>query len=119
MNEVMTGKMPGEEERYSHTDLVDFQANLDGSLKSVDLVRPVLDKSAPDLLRKVDAQAAKVQAALDGYKATPGYAGTGFKEWGYVDDADSIITQAQRRALSDTVKPLTELLSEVPVKVVV
>ena len=119
MNEVMTGKMPGEEERYSHIDLVDFQANLEGSLKSVELVRPVLNQSAPDLLKNVDAEAAKVQVALDGYKTTPGYEGTGFKEWGYVDDTASVITQAQRRALSDTVKPLTELLSEVPVKVVV
>ena len=118
MNEVMTGKMPGEEERYSHIDLVDFQANLDGSMKSIDLVRPVLQKSAPDLLKKIDAQAAKVQGGLDGYKATPGYASTGFKEWGYVEDADTTVTKAQRRALSDLVAPLTEYLSQVPVKVV-
>ena len=118
MNEVMTGKMPGEEERYSHTDLIDFQANLDGSMKSIDLVRPVLERSAPDLLEKIDAQAAKVQKALDGYKATPGYAGTGFEEWGYVEDSDSVITNAQRRQLSNVVAPLTEYLSQVPVKVV-
>jgi len=118
MNEVMTGKMPGEEERYSHTDLIDFQANLDGSMKAIDLVRPVLEKSAPDLLDEIDEQAAKVQKALDGYKATPGYAGTGFQEWGYVEDDDSKITDAQRRKLADTVAPLTEYLSEVPVKVV-
>lgn len=119
MNEVMTGKMPGEEERYSHTDLIDFQANLDGSMKSIDLVRPVLEQSAPDLLEKIDAAADEVQAALDEYKEDPGYADTGFKEWGYVDDPDSVITEEQRRELSDVVKPLTELLAEVPVKVVV
>ena len=119
MNEVMTGKMPGEEERYSHTDLIDFQANLDGSNKSIDLVRPVLEKSAPDLLKELDAQGKKVQAGLDAYKADPGYADTGFKEWGYVEDKDSVITAAQRRDLSDIVKPFVELLSEVPVKVVV
>jgi iron uptake system component EfeO len=118
MNEVMTGKMPGEEERYSHTDLVDFQANLDGSLKSIDLVRPVLETSAPDLLRKIDAQATKVQKALDAYKADPGYVDSGFAEWGYAEDASSKITDAQRRALANTVAPLAEYLSQVPVKVV-
>ncbi|MCU1358040.1 MAG: Peptidase Imelysin [Acidimicrobiales bacterium] len=119
MNEVMVGKITGEEERYSHTDLLDVQANLDGSLKSIELVRPALEKSAPDLLEEIDGQAAKVQKALDAYKEDPGYAGTGFKEWGYAEDPASTITDAQRRALSDVVKPLTEYLSEVPVKVVV
>ena len=99
--------------------LGDFQANLDGSMKSIDLVRPVLEQSAPDLLEKIDAAADEVQAALDEYKEDPGYADTGFKEWGYVDDPDSVITEEQRRELSDVVKPLTELLAEVPVKVVV
>lgn len=119
MNEVMTSKISGEEERYSHTDLLDFQANLDGSNQSVDLVRPVLEKSAPDLLEKLDAQGKKVQAALDRYRATPGYEGTGFQAWGYEQDPKTTITPAQRRAFSDVVKPFTELLSQVPVKVVV
>jgi iron uptake system component EfeO len=117
MNEVMAGKMPGEEERYSHTDLIDFQANLDGSMKSIDLVRPALEKAAPDVLAEIDADAAKVQEALDAYKEDPGYAGTGFRQWGYVDDPRSVITPAQRRALSDVVKPLVEHLAEVPTKV--
>jgi len=119
MDEVMVGKITGEEERYSHTDLLDFQANLDGSLKAIDLVRPVLQGSAPDLLKKIDAQAAVVQKALDVYKQTPGYQDTGFAEWGWEDDKDTKITTAQRRTFANAVKPLTELLGEVPVKVTV
>ncbi len=119
LDEVMTTKITGEEERYSHTDLSDFQANLDGSLKAVDLVRPALQKSAPDLLAKIDDKAKAVQAALDSFKATPGVEGSGFIEWGYEQDASSTITDAQRRKLSDAVKPLVELLAEVPVKVTV
>lgn len=118
MDEVMIGKTPGEEERYAHVDLLDFQANFDGSLKSIDLVRPVLRTSAPDLLKKIDQQAQAVQAALDIYKATPGYLNTGFQEWGWEQDPSSVITTAQRRKLADAVRPLTELLAEVPVKVV-
>ncbi len=30
LNEVSTSKVTGEEERYSHTDLWDFQANVEG-----------------------------------------------------------------------------------------
>lgn len=119
LDEVLVSKITGEEERYSHTDLIDFQANLDGSLKAIDLVRPALAKSAPDLLTKIDEKAKGVQAALDTFAADPGYTNTGFIEWGYEQDATSTITDEQRRVLADAVKPLVELLAEVPVKVTV
>jgi len=45
----------GEEERYSHLDLNGFAANLAGARKVVDLLRPVLTKSAATLLPKIDA----------------------------------------------------------------
>jgi iron uptake system component EfeO len=130
MTEVLTSKITGEEERYSHIDLVDFQANFDGSMKIVDLLRPVLEASAPDLLTKIDKAAERVQAELGELEATPGYAGSGFIEWSCApDDSGALpdgcavtktaaVTTAQRRALTDAVKPLTTLLSEVPVKVV-
>jgi len=130
MTEVLTSKITGEEERYSHIDLVDFQANFDGSMKIVDLLRPVLEASAPDLLTKIDRAAKRVQDELDELKATPGYVGSGFIEWSCAPDGSgalpdgcavtkgAAVTTAQRRALTDAVKPLTTLLSEVPVKVV-
>lgn len=119
LDEVMVSKVTGEEERYSHTDLIDFQANLDGSMKVLELVRPVLETSAPDLLDKIDAKAKVVQETLDSYKADPGYAGTGFIEWGYEQDPASKITTEQRRKLADAVRPLVELMAEVPVKVTI
>ena len=130
MNEVLTSKITGEEERYSHIDLVDFQANFDGSMKIVDLLRPVLKASAPDLLTKIDRAEKRVQGELDDLEATPGYSGSGFIEWSCApDDSGALpegcavtttasVTTAQRRALTDAVKPLAKLLSEVPVKVV-
>ena len=41
LDEVATGKVTGEEERYSHTDLVDFKANVEGAQKSYELLKPV------------------------------------------------------------------------------
>ncbi len=131
MNEVLTSKISGEEERYSHIDLVDFQANFDGSMKTIDLLRPVLEKSAPDLLDKIDAAAKKVQAELDELKADPGYDDTGFIEWSCAPESETgdlpegcvvtktaKVTTEQRRALTDAGKPLATLLGQVPVKVV-
>ncbi len=44
IEEVAASKISGEEDRYSHTDLWDFQANVDGAQKIVDLLRPQLQK---------------------------------------------------------------------------
>ncbi|WP_455925305.1 iron uptake system protein EfeO [Pseudomonas putida] len=54
----------GEEERYSHADLNGFAANLAGARKVVDLLRPVLAKSAADLLVKIDAASADLDSQL-------------------------------------------------------
>lgn len=71
MNEVLSSKITGEEERYSHIDLVDFQANFYGSMKTVDLLRPVLEKSAPDLLDKIDAEAMTAGELVPGGLGSP------------------------------------------------
>ena len=53
LDEVATGKITGEEEAFSHTDLVDFQANLDGAKKAYDVLRPLV--SDEELLATLDA----------------------------------------------------------------
>ena len=45
IEEVAASKISGEEDRYSHTDLWDFRANVEGSQKIVDLLRPQLQKA--------------------------------------------------------------------------
>ncbi len=44
IEEVAASKISGEEDRYSHTDLWDFRANIDGAQKIVDLLRPQLQR---------------------------------------------------------------------------
>ncbi|WP_339538676.1 iron uptake system protein EfeO [Pseudomonas sp. RA_15y_Pfl2_54] len=64
----------GEEERYSHSDLNGFAANLQTAHKVVDLLRPMLSKSAADLLPKVDKALTDFDTELNTYKIKDGYA---------------------------------------------
>lgn len=56
IEEVAASKISGEEDRYSHTDLWDFRANVEGSQKIVDLLRPQLQKSQPGTVGKSRCQ---------------------------------------------------------------
>jgi iron uptake system component EfeO len=42
LNEIVASKITGEEDRYSHTDLSDFDANLEGAHVAFGLLRPAL-----------------------------------------------------------------------------
>ena len=55
IEEVSEGKITGEEDRYSKTDLWDFDANLQGSQAAVNKLSPALEKADPALLGKIDA----------------------------------------------------------------
>ena len=55
IEEVSEGKITGEEDRYSKTDLWDFDANLQGSQAAIDKLTPALKEADPALLGKIDA----------------------------------------------------------------
>jgi iron uptake system component EfeO len=55
IEEVSQGKITGEEERYSKTDLWDFDANLQGSRDAIGKLNPALVKADPALLGKIEA----------------------------------------------------------------
>jgi len=74
IEEVAASKISGEEDRYSRTDLSDFQANVDGAKKIVDLLRPALQKANPQLLAKVDTNFRKVDDVLGKYRTPTGFA---------------------------------------------
>ena len=50
------GKLSGEEDRYSGTDLYDFQANVEGSEALVELLAPALEEADPELLATIREQ---------------------------------------------------------------
>jgi iron uptake system component EfeO len=105
LDEIATSKVTGEEERYSHTDLWDFSANLDGSLQAVQLLRPVVAERDPALATALDQRFAATRAALDAHRQGDGYRP-------YTD-----LTQDQTRALSDSITALAARVSEVPAAV--
>jgi iron uptake system component EfeO len=106
LTEVSTSKVTGEEDRYSHTDLWDFQANIDGARKCFELLRPALAAKNPDLAQQLEARFTDVVSGLSQYK----------KGNGYVDY--STVPQDQRRKLADAVNALAEPLSKVAGQVV-
>jgi iron uptake system component EfeO len=101
LDEVATGKITGEEERYSHTDLWDFSANLEGSQAAVQALRPYLEDADPDLVAEIDARFASTEAELEQYRDGDG--------WMPHDQ----LTDEQLRGLSDAITALTESVSRV------
>jgi iron uptake system component EfeO len=100
MEEVSSTKISGEEDRYSHTDLYDFQGNVDGSKKIVDLLAPLIKRENPDFLKKIDANFATVDKILAKYRKPGG----GFETYDKLSEAD-------RKALVGPVQLLSEDLS--------
>ena len=64
IEEVSQGKITGEEDRYSKTDLWDFDANLQGSKAAIEKLGPALQKSNPELLAKIEAGFADLDKTL-------------------------------------------------------
>jgi iron uptake system component EfeO len=110
IDETQSSKVTGEEERYSHTDLIDFQANLDGSMEAFNVLLPALQKIDPDLATTVQDRYTAVVTALAPYKQTPGYLNTGFVNY-------ATVTAAQRKVLSQVVNAFGEEMSKVAAKV--
>ncbi|WP_406097521.1 iron uptake system protein EfeO [Streptomyces sp. NBC_01013] len=102
LDEVATGKVTGEEERYSHTDLVDFKANVEGAEKSYELLKPIATKNDAALTSTLDKQFAALNTLLDKYRTDKGsYEFTSYEKVG----------KADRKELSDAVNALAEPLS--------
>jgi iron uptake system component EfeO len=108
LNEVAGSKITGEEDRYSHTDLSDFQANVAGARKAFVLLKPALvERGVGALATTLTARFAAVEQGLAPYKRpTP----LGWALYGE-------LTPKDRKSLSQAVDALAEPLSMVAAKV--
>ena len=100
IEEVASSKISGEEDRYSRTDLWDFQANVDGAQKIVTLLRPMLQKADAPLLAQIDANFKKVDSILSKYRTKDGY------------ESYDKLTDADRNAMKGPITTLAEDLSK-------
>lgn len=103
LDEVATGKITGEEDEFSHTDLWDFKANIEGSQAAIAALRPVLEQQDPALVAKIDKEFAALDKELNQHQDQT----TG--DWTFYDK----LTKPQIKALSDAVAALSEPISQV------
>ncbi|MER7002429.1 iron uptake system protein EfeO [Dactylosporangium sp. NPDC000555] len=101
LDEVATGKITGEEDAFSHTDLWDFAANLEGSRAAIAALRPVIEERDAALAKTLDEKFAAAQAELDKYRS-----GDGWK-------LHNELTEPQLKALGDAINALAEPISKV------
>jgi iron uptake system component EfeO len=101
LDEVATGKITGEEDRYSHTDLWDFQANVEGSKAAIASLRPMLEERDPALVSLIDRRFQEVETELAKHAK-----GDGFKLY-------TELTKPAIKTLSDKVNALGEPVSKV------
>ena len=101
MEEVAATKISGEEDRYSHTDLYDFEANFQGAYKIVELFKPLIAREDKAFLAKTEKNFDTVFTILKKYKTKSG----GFESY-------DKLTETDRKILSGRVNPLAEDLSK-------
>ncbi|UZJ58892.1 iron uptake system protein EfeO [Pseudomonas sp. KU26590] len=98
MRSIAEVRSNGEEERYSHLDVNGFAANLEGTRKVIELLRPLLAKSSGDVLKKIDTASTALDDQLLMLKTADG-----FKPY------DQVSTE-QRKQVADKAKALADAL---------
>ena len=101
LNEVSTQKITGEEEVFSHTDLYDFRANIEGAQKIFELFKPKLEKKDAKLVANLDSEFKTVNGLLDKYM-------TDDKHYKLYTE----LTKEDTKALAEAVTKLGEPLSQ-------
>ena len=108
LDEVSRTKVTGEEERYSHIDLLDFQSNVEGSEQAFADLKPALQKIDPTLTGTIADAFTALDKLLDTYRT--GDNPSGFVLYGTLQAAD-------KPKLVAAVKAVQEPLSQVAAKV--
>ena len=102
LNEVSTQKITGEEEVFSHTDLYDFRANIEGAQKIFELFRTKLEQKDAKLVTTLDTEFKAVNALLDKYM-------TDDKNYKLYTELKSEDTKALAEAVTKLGEPLSQM----------
>lgn len=100
-NEVATQKITGEEEIFSHTDLYDFRANIEGAEKIFALFKPLIEKKDAKLVKTLETEFKAVNDLLDKHMTDD----SNYKS--YTD-----LTEKDTKELAEAVTKLGEPLSQ-------
>jgi iron uptake system component EfeO len=109
LDEVSKSKVTGEEERYSHIDLLDFSGNVEGAEQAFACLLPALTKIDSGLATQITTGFTALDAALDKYRSSTD--ASGFALYATLTDAD-------KTALTQALQAVAEPLSTVAGKVV-
>ncbi|QDL94524.1 iron uptake system protein EfeO (plasmid) [Paroceanicella profunda] len=101
MEEVAASKVSGEEDRYSRTDLWDFQANTDGAKKVFELVRPLIEPTDPAFVSTVQSNFDDVDQTLAHYRTA-----NGFEDYEELSDQDRTLLSARVNTLAEDLSTL-------------
>jgi iron uptake system component EfeO len=102
VEEAITEKLPGAEDRYSRVDLADLAANLQGARAGYSTARPVLTTRNAALTRVLDSQFARVDHTITKYRTPAGY-----RPYPALSAADRTLLQSQLGALAETLGGLS------------
>jgi iron uptake system component EfeO len=108
LDEVAASKITGEEERYSHIDVLDIANNVEGAQQAFAELEPAVRHIDPDLARTIGAAFGALDKLVDTYRT--GTDPSGFRRYGDLSGAD-------KAQLAAAVKAVQEPLSRVAAKV--
>jgi iron uptake system component EfeO len=108
LDEVAASKITGEEERYSHIDLLDVDFNVEGAQQAFAQLQPALTRIDPVLTKTIAARFDALDKAVDAHRN--GEDISGFVRY-------TTLSADDKRALAAAVKAVQEPLSRVAQKV--
>ena len=108
LDEVLQTKITGEEEAYSRIDLLDFQANVEGSQQAFATLQPALNQIDPKLVPVISAKFTALTTLLDTYRNSKALGG-----WTTYPD----LSAADKKKLTDALLAVQEPLSAISAKI--
>jgi iron uptake system component EfeO len=109
IEEVQNTKITGEEEAFSHIDLVDFAANVEGAQQAYASLRPGLQKIDANLVSQIDQQFEAVLTTLGAYRDAAALGG--YRTY------TAALRASDAPKLTAVIQPLHDSLSKVAQKV--
>ena len=107
IEEVASKKISGEEDRYSRTDLWDFQANVDGAQTIYGLLRPKVEAADGALAGRIEANLTHVDSVLAKYRTGSG----GFQSYEKLSTSDRTMLKGPITALAEDFSKLRGTLA--------